>query len=74
MTLELTFVLLAIEILLFAFCYWQDKKPVNLAKPRLLPYRIIMMFLIVMFLATLAHILSVVTGQPIKPRGKMGLN
>jgi hypothetical protein len=73
MSLNVTYALLAAEIVVFLFCYVQDRKPINPAKPKLLPYRMIMLVLMVMFLATLAHIISMLTGQPVKPRSKFGM-
>lgn len=73
MDLNVTYALLAGELILFALCYLQDRKPINPAKPRLLPYKLIMLVLIVVFLATTAHIISMLTGQPVKPRSKMGM-
>ncbi len=64
---------MAATVVLFGICYIQDRKPVNVAKPRMLPYRLIMMVLIVAFLAMAAHVISLLTGQQIKPRGKMGM-
>ena len=73
MNLNITLAIMAVEIALFVICYIQDRKPVNLAKPKLLPYKLIMMLLIVIFLATAAHVISLLTGQPVKPRSKMGI-
>ncbi len=73
MGLSVTLGLLVAELVLFGFCYWQDRKPINPMKPRLLPYRLVMMTLIVLFLATLAHAVALITGTPVKPRGKMGM-
>jgi hypothetical protein len=64
---------MTVTVVLFVICYIQDRKPVNVAKPRMLPYRLIMMVLIVAFLAMAAHVISLLTGQQIKPRtGKFG--
>ncbi|MBY0510756.1 MAG: hypothetical protein K2P94_11485 [Rhodospirillaceae bacterium] len=64
---------MAATAVLFAVCYIQDHKPVDVAKPRMLPYRLIMMVLIVAFLAMAAHVISLLTGHPIVPRRKFGL-
>lgn len=72
MDLNTSLGVLAAIVVLFVICYLQDRKPVNVAKPRMLPYRLIMMVLVVAFLAIAAHVISLLTGQPIKPRtGKM---
>ncbi len=73
MGLNLTLALLAGEVVLFGLCYWQERKPVNPSKPRLLPYRLIMLGLVVIFLATLAHAVALATGTPVQPRRKMGM-
>ena len=73
MDLNVTYALLVGELVLFLLCFVQDKKPINPAKPKLVPYKLIMLILIVLFLATMAHIISMLTGQPVKPRSKMGM-
>ena len=73
MTLHMTYGVLVAIVALFALCYWRDSRPVDLAKPRLLPYKLILMLLVVAFLATAAHAISLLTGIPVVPRrGKMG--
>jgi hypothetical protein len=72
MNLHTTYGVLAAIVVLFVYCYWRDRQPVNLAKPRLLPYKLILMLLLVAFLAAAAHAVSLLTGTPIVPRtGKM---
>ncbi len=72
MGLNATLTLLAIEIVLFGICYWQERKPINPGRPRLLPYRLIMLGLLVILLATLAHAMALATGTPVLPRRKFG--
>lgn len=72
MDLNTSLGILAAIVVLFVISYLQDRKPVNVAKPRMLPYRLIMMVLVVAFLAIAAHVISLLTGHPITPRtGKM---
>ena len=73
MGLNVTIGLLAVQLLLLGFCYWQDRKPVNPGKPRLLPYRMLMLVLLVTSLATLAHLIALVTGTAIEPRRRRGM-
>ncbi len=73
MDLNTSLGVMAATVVLFVICYIQDRKPVNVAKPRMLPYRLIMMVLIVAFLAIAAHVISLLTGQPVKPRSKIGM-
>ncbi len=73
MGLNVTLALLASEVILFGLCYWRERKPVNPSKPRLLPYRLIMLVLMVIFLATLAHAVALATGTPVVPRRRIGM-
>jgi hypothetical protein len=73
MDLNTSLGIMAATVVLFAICYIQDRKPVNVAKPRMLPYRLIMLLMIVAFLAIAAHVIGLLTGQPIVPRRKMGM-
>ena len=71
--LGITIGILLIELALFAFCYHQAKQPPNPAKPRLINYGLIMLLLTLLFLATLAHVVSLVTGKQVEPRRRRGL-
>ncbi len=73
MDLNVTLAILAGELLLLGFCYWQDRKPVVPGKVRMIPYRLIMLVLVVVILTTLAHLIALVTGQPVQARRKMGM-
>jgi len=72
MNLTTTLIVLACQLAIIGYCLWQDRKPVNPAKPRLLPYRLIMLIMLIISLATLAHAIALWTGQPVVPRRKMG--
>jgi hypothetical protein len=72
MGLDVTIGALAVQLVLLAICFWQDRKPVNPAKPRMLPYRLFMLVLLVSSLATLAHLIALLTGNPIEPRRRRG--
>lgn len=68
-----TFIVLALEIAFFAFCVVKVRRPVDLMKPRLLPYNLIMIFLALAIMATLAHIISLYTGHQLMPRQRKGI-
>ena len=59
---------LVLEAAVLVACYFAQKRPVNLARPRLLPYGAIMGMVAVLGLATAAHVISLSTGQQVKPR------
>ena len=71
--LIITVAVLLAEIALFAFCYFQSKKPADPLKPRMIPYALIMVILSAVILATLAHIVSLVTGSQVQPRRPKGM-
>ena len=62
---------LVAEIVLFAICIIRGKRPATLGQVRLFPYRAAQVFLIILILATAAHVISLITGSPIKPRLRM---
>jgi hypothetical protein len=71
--LIITSIVLLIEIVLFAVCYFQSQKPADPLKPRVIPYALIMILLVGAILATLAHMVSLVTGQQLAPRKPKGM-
>jgi hypothetical protein len=73
LNLAITVAALIIEIVLVSICYIQSKKPADPLKTRLLPYPFLMVVLVALILATLAHIVSLVTGQQVSPRRPKGM-
>jgi len=71
--LAITIGVALIEVALFAYCYYQAKQPPDPAKPRLINYGLVMLLLTLLFLATVAHIVSLVTGKQVQPRRRRGM-
>ena len=71
--LAITIAALVVEIGLFALCYYKAKQPPDPLKPRLVSYPFLMLFMALLFLATLAHAISLVTGSQVQPRRRRGL-
>ena len=69
--LIITAVLLIAEVALLYYCRVQLKKPTDPLRPRRLPYGAIMIFVTLGIFVTLAHSVSLVTGEQLKPRNKM---
>ncbi len=69
--LIITLGLLVFEIIIFVLCYLRMKQPPNPMRPRLLPYGLISIFLILGILLTVAHTVSVMTGHRLEGRTKM---
>ncbi len=73
MSLTITIGLLVGQLAFLLFCLVQARKPIDPLKPKLLPYRLLILVLVVTSLATIAHLMAVVTGTPVVPRRKMGM-
>lgn len=71
--MAVTLAVLAAEVVLFLVCMWRVRQPINPLRPRLLPYNLIMILLVVAIFATIAHIISLVTGQQLMPRRGKGM-
>lgn len=69
----ITLAVLAVEVVLFLLCLMRIRQPVDPTRPRLLPYNIIMIFLVVAIFATIAHIISLITGHQLQPRRGKGM-
>ena len=72
--LYITLGVLIAEIALLVFCRLKIKQPVNPARPRLLPYGTLMIFLTLGFMVTAAHTVSLVTGKQLMPKTKQNRN
>ena len=66
-----TLSVLALEIVIFGWCYFKAKQPANPLKPRLFPYALVMIFLGLALFVTTAHAIGVLTGHRIEGRTKM---
>ena len=75
MTTELfiTFGVLAAEIGLFIFCMIMSKRPVKPGKVRLVPYSMVMVLLTAAIFATIAHAISLITGEQVMPKRRRGM-
>jgi hypothetical protein len=60
-----------VELALIFLCRHYQKKPVDPLRPRLIPLNLVFLALVIIAFATLAHIVSLVTGTQVKPRNKM---
>lgn len=72
-SMMITLLVLAAEIGLFIFCIIRTRRPIDPLKPRMIPYNLILIFLTVAIFATLAHIISLLTGHQLMPRQKKGM-
>ncbi len=71
-SLAITLGVLAAEVALFIFCRIMMKRPVRPGRVRLVPYGVIMIFLTLAIFVTVAHTISIMTGEQVMPkRGKI---
>jgi uncharacterized membrane protein YidH (DUF202 family) len=68
MSLTVTLVLLATSLLLAAFANWQERQERPLGKAPLVSYPVLQMIGIVFALLLLAHLVSLLTGHPLRGR------
>lgn len=71
--LVVTITVLVLEIGLLVLCYYKAKQPPDPANPRILNYPLIMIMLSLVVLATVAHIVSLMTGTQVQPRRRRGM-
>ena len=71
--LAITIGILVLEIGLFALCYYRAKQPPDPLNPRILNYGLLMVFMGLVLLATLAHVISLATGTQVQPRRRKGM-
>ncbi len=69
--LIITLAVLVAEIVLLVVCRIKLKQPADPLKPRIIPYGALMIFLTLGIFVTLAHSISLVTGEQLKPRNKV---
>lgn len=71
--LMLTLLVLAAEVVLFAVCTIRARRPIDPLRPRMVPYNAVMIILAVAIMATVAHIISLLTGHQLMPRRGKGM-
>jgi uncharacterized membrane protein YidH (DUF202 family) len=69
MSLGLTLVLLLAALAIAAYANWRERRPRDLGRPPLVPYTAIQVIAVVAIIIMLAHLVSLLTGQPLKSRG-----
>jgi hypothetical protein len=65
--------LLVIELAAIVYVRHLQKKPIDPLRPRLIPLNFIFLTLVIAAFATMAHILSILTGVQVAPRRRRGL-
>lgn len=72
LSLPLTLTILVLTMGLFAFAYWRGSKPAEPLKVRMVNYHVVQIACIVVVLLMVAHLMTLLSGQPLTPRGGRG--
>ena len=68
MSLTVTLLLLTAALLIIAFANWQERRERPLGKAPLVSYPVLQMIGILLAVLLLAHLVSLLTGQPLRGR------
>jgi hypothetical protein len=69
MSLELTLAVLLAALVAAALANWRERRPRDFGRPSLVPYTAIQVIAVLVIILMLAHLVSLITGQPLKGRG-----
>lgn len=68
MSLELTIACLLAALLIAGVANWRERRPRDLGRPSLAPYSAIQVLAVLVVILMLAHLVSLLTGQPLEGR------
>lgn len=71
MGLEFTFAMIGISLAVSGFCIWHQRRERPLGEVSLFPSTIVMILALLLLITSVAHLVSLLTGVPLK--GRMGL-
>jgi hypothetical protein len=69
LSLPITLTILALTLGLFGFAYWRGSRPAEPLKVRMVNYHVVQIACIVVVLLMVAHLVTLLSGQPLTPRG-----
>jgi hypothetical protein len=72
LSLPLTLTILVLTMGLFGFAYWRGSRPAEPLKVRMVNYHVVQIACIVVVLLMVAHLVTLLSGQPLTPRGGRG--
>ena len=68
MSLAVTLLVLLLALAVAGFANYQERRPRELGRPPLVPYTVIQMLAAVVIILMLAHLVSLLLGQPLRSR------
>jgi hypothetical protein len=69
MRLGLTVAVMLAALAVAALANWRERRPRDFGRPPLVPYATIQLIAVVVIILMAAHLVSLLTGQPLKGRG-----
>lgn len=69
LSLPFTLTILVLTMGLFSFAYWRGSRPAEPLKVRMVNYHVVQIACIVVVLLMVAHLVTLLFGQPLTPRG-----
>jgi hypothetical protein len=69
MRLGLTLAVLLAALAIAGLANWRERRPHDFGRPPLLPYTTIQLIAVVVIILMAAHLVSLLTGHPLKGRG-----
>jgi hypothetical protein len=68
LSLELTVAILLAALLAAGLANWRERRPREIGRPPLVPYTAIQVLAVLVIILMLAHLVSLLTGQPLEGR------
>ena len=70
--LPMTLTILVLTAGMFAFANWRGRQPAQPLKVRMVNYHVVQIICVVVVLLMVAHLVTLLSGQPLAPRGGGG--
>ena len=72
LSLPVTLTILVLTMGMFAFANWRARQPAQPLKVRMINYHVVQIVCVVVVLLMAAHLMTLLTGQPLPTRGGRG--
>jgi hypothetical protein len=69
LSLDLTISILIVALLIAGLANWRERRPRPIGQPSLVPYTAIQILAVLVIILMLAHLVSLLTGHPLRGRG-----
>jgi hypothetical protein len=69
LSLPVTLTILVLTMGIFGLAYWRGSRPAEPLKVRMVNYHVVQIVCVVVVLLMVAHLVTLLSGQPLPPRG-----